>query len=297
MELQNDGFEAKKQRFFDCSWLSTYAEENERLFIAGKYRLKIPTIRIIETAQNFEPFFHSLYLFDHMISGVDTSYGDIGEISGSDIKILHRLINHSLSIGYESKEDIEQYIVNTFDLFLIKKTKIEINMADLDDYFESINPLIVHCMMNEGGEYKHCMNEDGEYNKNRIWIDKQKRKIKHNDTNDKMNILNAKILSIFPNVNQVVINTTYQFLEERYYVYRFSLWSFLSEIETAKPSITYVMKATPKTGETKTWLTHAVSPYLKRGFTEKKWHIKYKHKKEYDYVIIGKNLFNMWSWL
>eukprot|EP01084_Bolivina_argentea_P043418 80008_1 len=87
IQLQNDSGNGSRQRFLDCSFVSNYVEEAEMLFIAGDYRLRIESIRIIETAQNFQKFFCSFYLFDCMISGV-RNYEF--KISSSDKKILSR---------------------------------------------------------------------------------------------------------------------------------------------------------------------------------------------------------------
>ena len=41
-------------QFFDCSWLSTYKEEEERVFISGVQTIKIENITIIETAKQYK---------------------------------------------------------------------------------------------------------------------------------------------------------------------------------------------------------------------------------------------------
>eukprot|EP01083_Nonionella_stella_P227789 807859_1 len=38
MELMNDTGTAEQQRFFNCSWVSQYKEEEERLFIAAEHK-------------------------------------------------------------------------------------------------------------------------------------------------------------------------------------------------------------------------------------------------------------------
>ena len=71
MEIQNDTGWAFEQRMFDCSWISNYSEENERLWV-GYYnmkRLRISSIRIIETAHNHISFFTALHIFDQILSG------------------------------------------------------------------------------------------------------------------------------------------------------------------------------------------------------------------------------------
>eukprot|EP01083_Nonionella_stella_P275594 936072_1 len=55
-------------RAFDCSWMSRYPEEDERLFFGGYWRIKVDCIRIIETQQNFQEFAAAAYYLDAMIT-------------------------------------------------------------------------------------------------------------------------------------------------------------------------------------------------------------------------------------
>ena len=58
-----------KARFFDCSWISRYAEEDERLFVNGFYSLRVQSVRIIETNENHRKLFQSLFFFDTILNG------------------------------------------------------------------------------------------------------------------------------------------------------------------------------------------------------------------------------------
>merc|ERR1712087_472517 len=49
---------------FDCSWLSNYWEEDERLWVATEQRLQIESILIVENANNYRKFIEALYYFD-----------------------------------------------------------------------------------------------------------------------------------------------------------------------------------------------------------------------------------------
>lgn len=188
-EFQNDLFtEGRYQSFFDCSWISHYGEENERLFISGEWRLRIESIRIIETGNNYEEFVHAFHVFDRMISGVDGG----GDILPSDIHILDSMINNKLGINKtKNKLTCDKYIIDIFDLFLNDKTHIEIYLHDLNAYYKETNHLIMHSLVNEG------IDDHG----NRV--------IDHLSDIDLTNVLNCKIFDIFPNLNQIVINTTY----------------------------------------------------------------------------------------
>eukprot|EP01084_Bolivina_argentea_P248813 416282_1 len=60
---------------FNCSWISRYNEEDERLFIGGQFPAKMESIRIRNTNQNFENFVRALCCLDVIVSG-----GDVKEL-------------------------------------------------------------------------------------------------------------------------------------------------------------------------------------------------------------------------
>eukprot|EP01084_Bolivina_argentea_P092022 165602_1 len=191
IKLQNDMMnEGAHQTFFDCSWISNYAEENERLFIAGNYRLRIESILIIESGKNFEKYFHAFYLFDAMISGVNMSDLELGDsfrgyyesqmdIISSDIVILEKLISN------HNKDKFDPYIENVWHLFLNMKTQIIINIVYLRRYFGDLVHLILHSKIESNS-------------KDFIW---------DNDTIDAADKVKEKIFIIFPNLNLVAINS------------------------------------------------------------------------------------------
>eukprot|EP01084_Bolivina_argentea_P239210 402078_1 len=235
LDNQNAGQCTKQTRFLDCSFISNYAEENERLFMWTEYPLKIESIRIIETAKNYQSFMHSFYVFDAMISGVSHKHIKVTRV---DVDVLEKLINEVPT------KNIDTYVRNTFKLYLNQKNEIKININDFDGSYyghwqyvnggcyRKLGHLIFHSVMNEGGYKDWNDNEKWKYLKERKW----------EKSNDSVNILNTKILQKCPNLRKVEINTTYSD-NDCYPMYRFSLLSFLSAIETSKPSIKYIIRA------------------------------------------------------
>eukprot|EP01084_Bolivina_argentea_P224095 379015_1 len=72
IQLNNNGDERSRNSlsFFDCSWISRYSiEEEERLFIGGAWMIRIESIIVIETKNNYEQQFHALFYLDAMLSG------------------------------------------------------------------------------------------------------------------------------------------------------------------------------------------------------------------------------------
>eukprot|EP01084_Bolivina_argentea_P088957 160607_1 len=274
ISFQNDVFfEGAYQRLFDCSWISHYTDENERLFISGYRRLRIETIRIIESGNNYKNFVHAFNVFDQMISGVDRDEYDEMGITATDSKILDEMINNKLRIKREKDKVIDdKYIIDTFDLFLNSKTQIKIKLEDLDKYYKEINHLIMHSLVDEG------INKEGTNVR-------EERVINNNSDIDLVNVLNAKMLVIFPNLNEIAIHTTYGSVmaQKEYPLYQFSLSAFLSSIQVSKSSIKYIIKAHRKEVKNKqtkkyeypkaSWVNDIVTPSIEKAFNSKNWTI------------------------
>ena len=61
----------KNLRYFNCSWLSCYANEDVRLFVSPTHRLcqlRISSIRSIKEKQNYEYFIHALTTLNYIIT-------------------------------------------------------------------------------------------------------------------------------------------------------------------------------------------------------------------------------------
>merc|ERR1712157_716527 len=73
LQLNNNGdYESSRYlRSFNVSWISKYKEEDERLFIGGDWKIRIETIKIFETKQNFGAYFNAFFIFDCIVSGWD----------------------------------------------------------------------------------------------------------------------------------------------------------------------------------------------------------------------------------
>merc|ERR1712130_196252 len=78
MQLNNNGdYEnARYLRSFNLSWIARNKEEDERLFIGGDWKIRIETVRLFVTGQNFKRFFDALFLFDCMVNGADLDSPD-----------------------------------------------------------------------------------------------------------------------------------------------------------------------------------------------------------------------------
>ena len=177
IQLENDGdYESRNHlRCFDCSWISRYVEENERLFFEPGYSLRIATIIHRESANNYELFFSSFYLLDCMLNGTNME-GAIINVSENDIMIINDLIE-------KNTKRYDLYAIDTFRSFCLSKTEISININILDWYFNAAHGIIMN-----------AIKEDDDKN--------NKKKEKN------VNLFKNEIPELFTNLKYITIITT-----------------------------------------------------------------------------------------
>ena len=233
----------------NCSWISRYAEENERLWIGypKMYPLRIEGIRIMDNSVNHQAFFHALWLFDVIISGsVSITMMKPGDVTTSDVLILQMLIN-SITKSDSDKKHIDPFLSNCFHLYCLNKKKIVLKIQDIYRRIHVDNhcklPFLFHEMV-----------------KSQKWPKEQKD-----------NLLDKEFLLLFSNVRSVEIDTS-----DRYH--DFDHLSFLGVINNNSRDIHYVIKGTHfsddeiKIYETKGWTvnlgTSRVTIYSKLALPE-----------------------------
>ena len=55
---------------FDVSWFSRYPDENERVFAGGLFPIRVESVRIVETNNNYSKIFTALSVTLNSISAV-----------------------------------------------------------------------------------------------------------------------------------------------------------------------------------------------------------------------------------
>ncbi len=201
LKLNNDTFRGRYQSFFDCSWISNYLEESERLWIAGQQPLRIVHILIVRTAKNYEKMIRALYLFDAMISGVDMDGCPLKE-EQSDFDLLSELIEFTVNERGGGVTDFDSYLKNEWKLFIQNRTEITLKLYYLKHEFQSLSKLVMFNVM---------------YNSNKT-------------ANGKDNVLRPEWISMFPSLHSVTIRTGG--------VYKFRLEALLESMQSISPSIT-----------------------------------------------------------
>ena len=119
----------QRERRFNVSWLSKFAEESERIFVRGTRSMRLVSIRvnINQKWNNYEIFFKVLWLFDRVCNAENPSDSinfdynkDYLKNTDKDAKMLSGLISKS--------ELIPKYVQNCFDLFRNNLSRLEIKV-------------------------------------------------------------------------------------------------------------------------------------------------------------------------
>merc|ERR1711971_686831 len=69
IKLSNEGHPEDSVRFWDASWMSCFREEDERIFFAAQFKLKLETIIVVATANNYKKSVAAFFKFDEILSG------------------------------------------------------------------------------------------------------------------------------------------------------------------------------------------------------------------------------------
>ena len=177
LQLNNCGnFNSFHLRKFNCLWISKYSSENEQLFILGQFSLRLQSIIFIQTKENFEKYFKSMFYLESMINGIKIT-DDEGElITKYDYKLIKHLIKYRLK---GNDNNYPKYINDTFKKFCYHQQEIVINLRELDRHFTILKGLMIF-----------------------------------DDDNYKNIVLISKISKLFPNCNNMIIkdiNNGYSF--------------------------------------------------------------------------------------
>ena len=131
MILELQPFDAQSSlRFFNCSFVSSFSNLDERIIFGGRYCLKYNSIRNFKTDENFDHFLKAIQLLDDIMSD-DQRIDDAKEIHDSEAEIMKLLI--------ENKSAIPKYIKSVFDQYCNRKKKIEIDLLSLLKFIRNLS--------------------------------------------------------------------------------------------------------------------------------------------------------------
>ena len=255
MTLKNDSFNGRSQSLLNCAWISNFHEESERLWIAGKYPLRIVSITIVKTAQNYQKAMRSLYLFDWMIS--DSGVADNIDVKEEprDKEFIANLFDFSLnSVGTLA---VDPYLRKDCELFLQQKETVTLKLDKIFENLRNMSKLVLHNIVKRG-----CSRS----------LSSKNPPPKGND-----NVVRAEWLHLFPSLRTLVINDTVQGGE-----HEFRLDSLLQTVKQISKDITvYVM-------DHRKWCKGAMTDDIVKAYDVAGWSVKYE-KNGWQYRLIIKS--------
>eukprot|EP01084_Bolivina_argentea_P063326 115665_1 len=173
IQFNNSDEQYQYLKGFDVSWISRYKEEEERLFIGGFYYMKIESVRVRATNDNYEKIIRSLCYLDIIITGGNEYMVKRSKIGKNGVLVIENLFNHALN--KETSITLDRYIYDSFASFTHNKTQIVLDFHGLKHANKEIRDLIVH-------EFKSTKT-----------------------AKKKSNLLRLEMLLIFKNVNTIII--------------------------------------------------------------------------------------------
>eukprot|EP01083_Nonionella_stella_P225087 800588_1 len=246
---------------FNASWISRFKEEDERLFFGGAWPIKIQSIRIRATTQNFGRFIRCLHYLDTMVTGGDM-YGM--EVSEDDLFIIKCLINGTVN-GHGTEKRFDDYIYSTFDAFRSAKKQVVLSLYDLDNANTNVRDLLMNAL--------------------------DRRDVRKEE---ETNLCKAKIFEIFKNVKSVVIVTTFV-TKSFQYSFSISMDGLLSLIKSA--SLDKVTLKAVAYKDNKTWIENVwcnASETLTKQYDDANYDIAFETgldaygDKEFQFIITAK---------
>lgn len=214
--------------FMDCSWISRYKEEEERLFIAGNIPIKIVTLIVVESGRKYSRFVRILSAFDDILTGAHN--GDIQHslLDQDDIQCFLKQMLYFLAT--ETNDNIsnsmDPYLVKLLLSYQLNKHQLVFNLYYLSRFeSDTKNDLLSLCLYDGVKSYEYGYN------------------INESVSNlDALNIVKIKyILSIFPFVRKIVIYTTG---EGGKYVFKCHCKQFVKHILSIDDKVEIEIRAT-----------------------------------------------------
>eukprot|EP01084_Bolivina_argentea_P260798 440548_1 len=126
LSLEQNPYYGGYLKYFDCSIISCYGNEDERLFVGGYKPLQFHSIRLLRKNLNMINFIAPMSLFNQVVKGqakIDRN------IKKREYEIIDELIKNQLNDQYDNR--YPTYINQCFKKFLTGKRKIQIDIEAL----------------------------------------------------------------------------------------------------------------------------------------------------------------------
>ena len=130
-----------------------------RLFFGGFWYIKLESIYITKTNQNFKMIVTILSYFHSIISGAFNFEEISSQITDKHVSLLNGLFSYNLDSKKSNHEiEYDPYILSTFNSFTQSNKDMIINYYNLDKENKSIVDLIMY-QIEENDDYKHLPND------------------------------------------------------------------------------------------------------------------------------------------
>ena len=236
VKLNNDGWNAQHQRFFNCQWISNYTEEAERLWIAGdpELALRIESIVIVNTAKDYAKTMRAFYLFDTTLSGVEPHFDYPVKDDQGDCDLIFNLMDWAMKNDGVDTVQLDSYLKNEWKLFLQKKQEIRLDLWYICRYHELMSIRIFYNVV---------------YNR-------------HETANGKDNVLKPEWISRFPSLRIVKIRTHRDWC-------KFRLDELLESMRSIPHSVTVIVE------DAGFWIKKVMTAEISAAFGAAGWDIEY----------------------
>ena len=211
-------------------------------------RLETVMEPLIGGVKNYDTFIRPLYFFDCMINGSQMDNASPPKITQKHHDILYSLIQNEY-------DDIDQYILDTFQAFCDRKKRIIINLFYIHRWFAKLRDLIT------------CSNIS--------W--------------SKRNLLSSIIFTLFSNVTEIVIYTPSSDF------YLFDLKALLSLMLAAigeHRKLSIIIRSKLALKKSKTWIKRAYKPSIIEFYAARKWHISLTSQRKVEDIVTIRPMVN-----
>ena len=246
-----------------------------RLFFGGFWYIKLESIYIAKTNQNFNLVVNALSYFDAIISGTDLNFGFDG-IDQRHFVVLRNLMNWQLNDsntnnmnGCQQMISFDPYITSIFKSFIQSKKDVVIDYNMLDQH-DDVNNNIVELIM-------HRFSKNNNY------------KLQRNE-GEKINLFRPELVELFANIKSMTLITN------RYYGdghRSLSMSLLISMIKSVASLSKIVILSNGKARSWQSYLWKKSSTKLINQFEKSNYLIQLQHKigpdEKYHGFVITRN--------
>eukprot|EP01083_Nonionella_stella_P281858 959275_1 len=122
-------------KLFNCSFVSSFAMEEEILFCGGRKALDIHSMIYVKQNENYRVFVKAIAVFNRLMNdALKPPKSEMFKVANMDYFIVHCLVRHRLKVqGYENT--FPQYVNDTFDRCCAAKTSVQMSLMNIMTYY------------------------------------------------------------------------------------------------------------------------------------------------------------------